>query len=54
MVSGRCFVSTNTFERYIPTTPTNEMIIPPSSQTDTMTDVQPSRAWETKSLRATR
>ncbi len=33
--------------------PTNEMTMPPKSQMDTMTDVQPSTAWRQTALKAT-
>ena len=54
MVSGRCFVSEKMFARYAPIIPRKEIINPPRIQTETIMDVQPSRACAQKNFRATR
>jgi hypothetical protein len=44
IVNGRCLGSIKIFERYIPITPIKEIITPPKSQIDAITDFQPSGA----------
>jgi len=42
MKSGLSLVSINTFERYIPITPTHDIIIPPRNQIEAIRLVHPS------------